>query len=202
MFEVLAHNILAEHLFGHTFDPPRGDSGYARLLAPDRRPYPTKDGHVCALMYTDEQWRRFFERIGRPELSGDPRFADLGKRTTHVVALYKLLADTLIGRTTAEWLELFEQLDIPAGPLNSIESLLKDEHLHAVKLVERTVHPSEGAMWSLGNPINWGDSTKAPLRPAPKLGEHSREILAEAGYDDAAIAELLRRGVTLAPADA
>ena len=201
MFEVLAHNILAEHLFGRTFDPPRGESGYARLLASDRRPYPTKDGHVCALVYTDEQWRRFFARIGRPELSRDPRFTNLSKRTANVAALYKLLADTLVGKTTAEWLQVFEELDIPATALNSIESLLDDRHLHAVNLVQPTVHPSEGAMWALGNPINWGDGQPPPMRPAPKLGEHSREILAEAGYDDAAIAELLRRGVTLAPAD-
>ena len=68
MFETMAFFILAEHLYGHTFVPPEAPLGYSRLLAPWRRPYRTKDGHICMLAYTDPQWRKFWETVGKPEL--------------------------------------------------------------------------------------------------------------------------------------
>src|SRR5258707_2758337 len=81
MFEHLLQIVLGEHLGGYTFDPQQGEPGYARMLAPDRRPYPTKDGYVCALIYNDKQWAAFFRVIGRPEMAGHPEFPpQVGRR--------------------------------------------------------------------------------------------------------------------------
>src|SRR5919198_3587619 len=73
MFEHLLQIVLGEHLGGYTYEPQQGEPGYARMLAPDRRPYQTKDGYVCALIYNDKQWAAYFKVIGRPEMSADPR---------------------------------------------------------------------------------------------------------------------------------
>ena len=72
MFEHLLPAVLGEHLGGYTFEPQLGEPGYARMLSPDRRPYETKDGYVCALIYNDKQWKAFFELIGRPEVLARP----------------------------------------------------------------------------------------------------------------------------------
>src|SRR6267154_2016779 len=68
MFEHLLQIILGDHLGGHTFEPQHGEAGYIRILSPDRRPYETKDGYVCALIYNDKQWKAFFDVIGKPEM--------------------------------------------------------------------------------------------------------------------------------------
>ncbi len=82
MFETMVQFVLGDHLGGLTFDPPEGPPGYARLLAKERRPFATKDGYICTLIYNDKQWKNFFALIGQPELfDNDPRFADLASRT-------------------------------------------------------------------------------------------------------------------------
>ena len=96
MFETTAQMMLGDHLYGHTFVPPRGGFGYPRLLNPQRRPYATQDGLVCLVVYTDEQWKAFMRVVGEAErFESDPRFADGESRTQHVEALYEILADKL-----------------------------------------------------------------------------------------------------------
>ena len=96
MFETTAQMMLGDHLYGHTFVPPRGGFGYPRLLNPQRRPYATQDGLVCLVVYTDEQWKAFMRAVGEAErFESDPRFADGESRTQHVEALYEILADKL-----------------------------------------------------------------------------------------------------------
>ena len=73
MLETMTAFVMAEHMGGLTFDPPSGEPGYSRMLAPDRRPHRTADGHICILPYTDRHWRDFFLIAGRPELADDPR---------------------------------------------------------------------------------------------------------------------------------
>src|SRR6185312_5095066 len=75
MFEHLLQIVLGEHLGGYTFEPQVGEAGYERMLAPERRPYPTSDGYVCALIYNDKQWAAFFKVIGRPEMAADKRYS-------------------------------------------------------------------------------------------------------------------------------
>lgn len=184
MFEAMAQLVLGDHLGGHTFEPPAGATGYARLLVSHRRPYATSDGHISVLIYNDKHWSRFFDLIGRPELKRDPRFASHTARAQNIDAAYRLVSDVIATRTTAEWLEQLGAADIPAAPLYSVEDLINDPHIQAVDMVRRLNHPSEGEIRSPG-PVGSYSRTPAGIRRhAPRLGEHTAEVLAEAGYSE------------------
>jgi len=200
MFETMAQLILGDHFGGLMFDPPLGPPGYARLLAKHRRPYATKDGYVCVMVYNDKQWKNFFALIGREDvLETDPRFVDLGSRSRHIDDLYALVAETMATRTTAEWLTALDQADIPVMPLNSIESLLEDPHLKATGFLQTVDHPSEGRIRSTAVPSTWSRTQPQVTRLAPRLGEHSVEVLREAGFSATEIAALVDQGVTMLP---
>jgi len=193
MYESMAALMMIEHLSGTMFDPPIGPTGYDRMLTPYRRPFRTKDGYVTALPYTDDHWQKFFGLCGRTDLIGDPRFRTIKERTEHIGLLYKLVEDAMVTHTTAEWLAIFERENIPAAAVNTIEEVMADPHIKAVGLLEAVDHPSEGRMWAINNPIHMTKSPASLRRPAPRLGEHSAEILAEVGYTDAEI-EALAKG--------
>ena len=199
MFETMASFVLGDHMSGLVYDPPLDDGGYARLLAPDRRPYETRDGHVCVLIYTDAQWRRFFTLVGRAEMVDDPRFANHGERTRHIRAIYAEVAEIIRTRSTAEWLEVLREADIPAAPMNSIHELLDDPHLEAVGFFETVEHPTEGRIRSMRVPTVWSGTPAIPERLAPGLGEHGAEILAESGWSADEIAALQADGALVLP---
>jgi crotonobetainyl-CoA:carnitine CoA-transferase CaiB-like acyl-CoA transferase len=196
MFETMVQFVLGDHLQGHAFVPPAGPMGYSRLLSPDRRPFATRDGHIAILPYNDAQWRRFFAVVGRPGLMAeDSRFADMASRTANVDALYALVGTLLRERTTAEWLAALEAADIPAMPLHTLETLLDDAHLEDAGFLTTVTHPTEGEIRTIGVPSRWSVSAPPPPTPAPRLGEHTEEVLTLAGYTPAAIESLLARGV-------
>ena len=198
MFETMVQFVLGDHLGGLTFDPPEGPPGYARLLAKERRPFATKDGYICTLIYNDKQWKNFFALIGRPELlDSDPRFADLASRTRHINELYRLVADILATRTTAEWLVALEEADIPVMLLHSAASLLEDPHLKAIGFFEIVNHPTEGRIRSMAVPSTWSKSQPQVTRFAPRLGEHSAEVLRDAGFSDGEILTMLAEMATV-----
>jgi len=191
MFETMLSVILGDHLGGLTYEPPLDKGGYARHLSPDRRPYKTKDGHVCALIYTDGHWKRFFQAIGRPEvLEADPRFATFNARMEHINEVYSELGEILLTRTTEEWLALFDEADVPAMPMHSFETVLLDPHLAATGFFESVEHPTEGKILSMAVPARFSRTQPKPKRFAPKLGEHGAEILSEVGYSDEEIQAL------------
>ena len=194
MFEHLLQIVLGEHLGGHTFEPQHGEAGYARMLAADRRPYRTKDGHVCVLIYNDKQWRAFFDVIGQPEKFKDPRFSNQEVRSKHYPEAYALVADELKKRTTAEWLEALERADIPVQRMNSIDDIVADPHLAATGYFTTLEHPTEGRIRSMAVPSEWSESPPRYRRHAPRLGEHTREVLGEAGFTEAQIEALIRSG--------
>jgi len=197
MFEGMAHMTLGDHLGGWTFDPPMGETGYARLLAPHRKPYATKDGHICLLVYNDKHWRNFFDAVGRPEMKQDPRFATHGARAAHISEVYAWLAGIIEQRDTEQWLRLFAEADIPASKLYTIEDLIEDPHLKAVDFVRHVDHPTEGRLRTTAPLGRYAGTPTSLRRHAPRLGEQSLEILREAGYSDAAIQALLDTQATL-----
>ena len=200
MFEVMASLVLADHLGGHAFEPPIGPLGYARMLNPDRRPCRTQDGYLCVMIYTDRHWQAWLSMTGRPDVfADDPRYRDMTSRTRHIAALYADVAEQLRTRTTAEWMAGFEQADIPAMPLHTLESLLVDPHLAAVGFFSTEDHPSEGPVRSMAYPGCWSATPPRSTRPVPRLGEQGDEVLGEAGYSPAEIAALRQAGVLVGP---
>lgn len=197
MFETMVPYVMGDHLYGETFVPPQGGFGYPRLLSPERRPYRTLDGHVCCLIYHDHHWRTFLKVIGRPELyDSDPRFASITTRTAHITELYALVSDEMAKRTTEEWRTLLEEADIPVFPMHTFASLLDDPHLDDIGFFRETEHPAVGRIREMAVPSEWHGTPPLRRRHAPSLGEHSREILREAGYDDAAIDALVAAGIS------
>jgi crotonobetainyl-CoA:carnitine CoA-transferase CaiB-like acyl-CoA transferase len=192
MFECMASLVLGEHLGGLTFDPVNDDVGYRRTLARDRRPYRTQDGYICALIYTDRQWLNFFKAIGREDIfDGDPRFATPASRSKNVEEIYALLQSILSTRSTAEWISLLREADIPAAPVNTIQDVLTDEHLNAVGFFSQECHPTEGKMTTLGAPIEWSQTKSEVRYPPPRIGAQSVEVLRESGISDEEIESLL-----------
>lgn len=197
MFETITEYVVGDHLAGLSYEPPAGPAGYSRLLARERVPYPTSDGYICAVVYNDKHWKNFLELIGQPTLfSEDERFSSMSKRTQHINHVYGFLGEQLKTRTTAEWLSLLEQADIPVMPLNSIESLADDPQLHAIGFFQEMDHPTVGKIHTMSIPGRWSESPPDIRRHAPEHGEHSAEILAELGFSAEEIAELIQAGVT------
>ena len=194
MFEGMAAFTLVEHLYDATFDEPGAVPGYPRVLTRQRKPYRTSDGYICTLPYTDRHFRRFFEITGHLELIDDPRFASIAARLANIEQVYGILADIIAQRSTAEWTELMRQADIPCMHINSLEELLTDPHLAAVDFFRREVHPTEGPIRHYATPFRFQGATPDTPRPAPRAGEHSAQILADAGYAEAEINALVASG--------
>jgi crotonobetainyl-CoA:carnitine CoA-transferase CaiB-like acyl-CoA transferase len=197
MFESLTQFVLGDHMGGKTFEPPIAPMGYPRLLAEHRNPYATSDGYLCLLIYNDKQWRNFFRLIGREEMfRNDERFASQTSRSEHIAEVYAFVAAQLKTRTSAAWLAALTAADIPVMPLNSLEDLLADPHLNETGFFSMVDHPSEGKLRSMGVPSQWSESVMDAPRPAPRLGEHSVELLREAGYSAGEISAMIADGIT------
>ena len=187
MLENMASFVSSEHLGAATFEPPVGPTGDGRLLSPNYRPVPTKDGYVTVRPNTNVQAFAFFDAIGRPELKTDPRFDSAASRTKNAKAYFEVQATCLGHKTTDEWVDLFEKLDVPAARYNTIDELMTDPHLKDVAFFKEEEHPTEGKIRrsKIANVFSGGvreNETHAPL-----YGEHTREILAELGYGKADI---------------
>jgi crotonobetainyl-CoA:carnitine CoA-transferase CaiB-like acyl-CoA transferase len=198
MFETMAQFVLGDHLGGRSFDPPIGDAGNPRLMSETRRPYATRDGHVCALVYTNKQWKSFFEGLGRlDQYAANSHLHDFASRRRHVNEVNGIIADILRTLTTAEALALFERCDIPCAPMNDLDALIDDPHLAAVEFFQTRPHPTEGRIRYNGIPSRWNGASLKITRHAPRLGEHSLAVLREAGISTEEIAALLTSGATI-----
>lgn len=196
MFETMVGFVLSDHLGGRSFEPPLDGGGYARLLSRSRRPYPTLDGFVCALIYTDKQWRSFLRLLGREsEMETDPRLANLAARTEHVDALYAEVGRVMATRRTADWLASLDAADIPSTPVHTLDSIFDDPHLAATGFFGHEEHPTEGRLRTMRHPSAWSRTQPAATRPAPRHGQHSEEVLHEAGFGAEEIEALRAQGV-------
>ncbi len=200
MLENMASFVSSEHLAGLTFVPPAGPSGDNRLLSPDYRPLPTSDGYITVGPNTNPQAFAFFEEIGRPELKTDPRFDSAASRTKNAAAYFEIRAAGLLQKTTAEWLEIFDRRDVPAARYNSIDDLLDDPHLKDVGFYTEIEHPTEGRILKTKTPNSFSGGMRDDTLPAPHIGEQTRAILADLGYDPAAIDAMLAAGAAIEPA--
>jgi crotonobetainyl-CoA:carnitine CoA-transferase CaiB-like acyl-CoA transferase len=177
MLETMAQFVLADHMGGGAFVPPLGNMGYKRLLSRVRGPYPTRDGHLALVVYTDKHWRAFGAMVGQPDLiDTDPRFRTQETRTQYAEDMGHYLKDHLPQKTTAEWIAALRAADIPAYPVNRIEDLFDDPHLKAVKLFEEREHPTEGMLKTARFPVKFSKTPASIRRLAPNLGEHTAEV--------------------------
>lgn len=199
MFEALVDFLMVEHSNGAIFEPPVGPMGYARLLNKMRRPYRTRDGYMAVLPYSTQNWQDMFRIAGREDLIDDPRFVDLATRTQHSEEIYGILAEMVATRTNAEWQRDLDAAAIPVQRVNSKEDLLTDEQLMATGFWHIADHPTEGRVRMTDPPVRYSKTPNAIRRPQPRLGEHSRELLAEAGYSDAEIDALMECGASGEP---
>jgi crotonobetainyl-CoA:carnitine CoA-transferase CaiB-like acyl-CoA transferase len=179
MFETIVSFTLLEHMAGETFVPAADSMGYERVLSPNRKPYRTRDGYIGLLPYTTAQWQRFFTAADETALAADPRVCDPSMRSRNINALYAELARIVATKTTAEWVELLKDADIPMTPVRTPDDVLQDPHLAALDFFHRHVHPTEGEMRTIGIPVTFSRTPGSIRRLPPTLGEHRDEILKE-----------------------
>lgn len=199
MFESMVSFLLAEHLSGHTFEPPVGGLRYDRVMLAHRRPYRTADGYIAVLPYAAKHWRNFLNLVGREDLAQAEWMGDATQRSERTAELYAVLAEVMPSRTTAQWLNALKALDVPCGPVNSLEDLLDDSHLQAVGFFRTTEHPTEGTLITTRHPLRFPETSSEPDRPVSALGANGREILLESGFQEAEIQALIDAGALLEP---
>lgn len=180
MFEALVDFVFGDHLGGHSFEPAAGDFGYTRLLTTLRRPHRTLDGFLCVLLYEDKQWERFFKLAGKSEFyAADDRLHDMHKRREHYHEAYEIVAAIIATRTTAAWMRILRENDLPAVPMKSLDDVLHDPHLAATGFLVEQSHPTEGAVRTTGHASRFNKTPLVAPGIAPNLGEHTEEILRE-----------------------
>ncbi|MDR7393204.1 MAG: CoA transferase [Armatimonadota bacterium] len=176
--------------------PPR--SGSAAPYAAPNEAFPTRDGWVMVAAYSPERWERLCRVLGCPDLASDPRFATNDLRVRNRPALRGALEPLFRTRTTAQWVEALQAADILCAPLLTYPELADSPHVAERQMVVEIAHPQAGSARVAGIPIRLSHTPGRLSRPAPLPGEHTREVLREAGYTDEEVAELLRCGAVRA----
>ena len=167
----------AAHLFATGERPPRLGQGH-RGGAP-YQVFRTKDGWVTIGPNTEPLWRRFCAVIGRPELVEDARFRERKGRVANRKALVALLEEVLVRESTRHWADLLNEAAIPVGPVRTYDEVYEDPQVKARKMVAEIDHPLAGRTRTLGIPVKLSATPGTLRRPAPRLGEHTEEILKE-----------------------
>lgn len=198
MFETMAAFVLQEHLGPHSFHPPLGAPGDARVLDPENRPLRTADGWICVTSNTDAQAHAFLRAVGRAGLIEDPRFRSVSTRFRHARDWFALRTEALLQHETAHWLSVLAAADVPAMPCHTLQTLPGDEHLVAVGLLSRELHPQDGEVTTIRPSLLIDGRPADPGHPAEHLGCSTRAVLAQAGLTAAAVAALVESGAAIA----
>lgn len=181
MLEAFTFFNMVENLYGETFLPGNGKVAYTRSVNANRKPYPTKDGHIALVPYSDEQWQTFFELGGRPGIFEDPRFATYEARTENIGELYALIEEVSATKTTGEWLDLLAEAQIPAMRFNRMIDVLSDPHLAATGFFAERAHPQAGPYRSMRHPVRFSATPASVRCDPPRLGADTETVLASLG---------------------
>lgn len=200
MFESMVSWLMVEHLWGQTFEPPMGSAGYVRLMAEHRKPYRCRDGlYLAVLPYWDAHWNTFCALSGHPELALDPRFINMGKRLENINESYAATGRIIAERDRHAWLDLLGETNVPMMIVSELDDLVDDPHLAATGFWKMMDDPDEGQVRMASYPANFSATPASIRRMAPRLGEHSVELLREAGIAEATIEQMLAAGETRTP---
>ncbi len=170
MFETFTHFMAQEHLFGATLIPPQEPAGYPRQIDRFRQPFPTADGHISLVPYTDAAMLKVFALLGADHLVDEERFATPRARAANISQVYAEIAKRTPMRTNAEWSALFAHNQIPAMPVRDLDDITDDPHLIEVGLFQQRTHPTEGDYLHLRAPVKFSAGT-IETGPAPTIGQ-------------------------------
>jgi crotonobetainyl-CoA:carnitine CoA-transferase CaiB-like acyl-CoA transferase len=175
-----------------------GPMGSAHPLSAPYQAFETSDGWINVGGANQRLWERLTDVVARPDLKDDPRFRTGADRMNNLPALADILAELFKTQTTEAWLGALRAAEIPAGPVLSVGAMHAHPQARAREMVVTVEHPVAGPVETLGFPARFSKTPAAVARPAPRLGEHTREILSEAGFSPAEIADLLATGAAVA----
>lgn len=177
-----------------TGETPRRYGSAHPTIAPYQA-FETADGHVMVAVGNDALWKRFAPTIGRPELTDDLRFATNPDRVRNRAELLPLVAESLARGTSAHWVDLLADAGVPAARINTVDQALAHPQTRARDMVVTMEHPTAGTLRMVGNPVKLSADPPEMRMPPPLLGQHTDEVLTEAGLSQGEIAELRRAGV-------
>ena len=175
-----------------------GPTGSAHILTAPYQAFRAQDGWINVGGANQANWERIAEVLGHPEWRDDARFRTNSDRMANLDALVALMDRVLATGTRAHWIAAFDAAGVPVGPVNTMNEALADPQALARGMIVDLVHPQAGATKALGCPVHVSATPTAVTRPAPMLGEHTREVLAQAGYSDADIEAFVAEGVVAA----
>ena len=176
-----------------------GPMGTAHPLNGPYQAFPAADGWITVGAANQTNWLRLLEALESTELGNDPRFANNGQRMRNLPALVELLTPLFKRRTSADWLQRLEKVGVPAGPVLDIRQMHADPQTLARDMVVETVHPTAGTVKAIGLPIKFSETPGGVHRPAPLLGQHTREVLREHGFSSEEIDQMIEQGAIGAP---
>ena len=171
--------------------------GSGHVLTAPYQAFRARDGWLNIGGANQTNWERICEVLGHPEWRADPRFADNSARMANLPALVEAMQAVLGTRDRDDWIAAFDAAGVPAGPVHSVGEALSHPQVLARDMVVELEHPVAGATRAVGAPVKFSETPCSVERHAPSLGEHTREVLAEFGYDEAAIDALLASGAAL-----
>lgn len=181
MMECFTFYNLVENLYGETFLPGDGRMAYTRSVNANRKPYKTKDGYIGLVPYSDAQWATFFEMGGKIGVFEDARFSTYEARTENITALYAIIGEVAAQKTTAEWLTLLDEANIPAMKFNTMTDVLNDPHLAATEFFETREHSQAGPYRSMKHPVHFSETPADVALEPPTLGADTDLVLASLG---------------------
>jgi crotonobetainyl-CoA:carnitine CoA-transferase CaiB-like acyl-CoA transferase len=156
--------------------------GSAHRLTAPYQALRTQDGHITVGGNNERLWQKLCEAVGRPDLVEDPRFANNDERMAHRPELVAELESALAARGTDAWVAVLSEAGVPCGPIHDYRQVFEDEHTRAREMEVRLEHPVEGEIRALGIPVKMSDTPGSIRHAAPLLGEHTAEVLVEAGF--------------------